>query len=114
MLVYPVAATSLREPIGLLLAFVLRAELGGGTVYMKWTRIKGDLLAITFWQIVVGVVVFGRRLPDLRGPADVRAAAAGAPGSASLFNGMFGTGIAYFIWFNIIGRSRPRPPRSAR
>ena len=31
---------------------------GGGTVYMKWARIKGDLLAITFWQVMVGVVVF--------------------------------------------------------
>src|SRR5678816_1377615 len=73
VLVYPVAEKSMEEPIGLLLALVCALGWGGGTVYMKWARIRGDLLAISFWQVVVGVVVLG-------------------------------TGIAYFIWFNIIGR----------
>ena len=58
VLVYPVAEQSLREPIGLLLALGCALCWGGGTVYMKWARIKGDLLAITFWQVVVGAVVF--------------------------------------------------------
>ena len=58
VLVYPVAEQSLREPIGLLLALVCALGWGAGTVYMKWARIQGDLLAITFWQIVVGVVAF--------------------------------------------------------
>src|ERR1041384_7828806 len=42
VLVYPVAETSLREPVGLLLALVCALGWGGGTVYMKWARIKGD------------------------------------------------------------------------
>src|SRR4029078_4543579 len=54
VLVYPVAETSLREPIGWLLALVCALGWGGGTVYMKWARIKGDLLAISFWQGMVG------------------------------------------------------------
>jgi len=58
VLVYPVAETSLREPIGLLLALVCALGWGGGTVYMKWARIKGDLLAISFWQVMVGAVAF--------------------------------------------------------
>src|SRR5437868_3429514 len=58
VLVYPVAEKSLREPIGLLLALVCALGWGGGTVYMKWARIKGDLLAITFWQVMIGAVAF--------------------------------------------------------
>ena len=75
VLVYPVAETSLREPIGLLLAFVCALCWGGGTVYMKWARIKGDLLAITFWQVMVGVGVFAVLLSGLRGRSEIRAAA---------------------------------------
>jgi len=42
----------------LLLALVCALGWGGGTVYMKWARIKGDLLAITFWQVAIGAVAF--------------------------------------------------------
>jgi len=103
VLVYPVAEKSLREPIGLLLALVCALGWGGGTVYMKWARIQGDLLAITFWQVVVGVIVFGlcylvfNGLPHYE-PLQWRT------WGGLLFNGVLGTGIAYFIWFNIIGR----------
>ena len=103
VLVYPVAETSLREPIGLLLAFVCALCWGGGTVYMKWARIKGDLLAITFWQVMVGVGVFAIMYLIFEGfpkfePLQWRT------WGGLLFNGVLGTGIAYFIWFNIIGR----------
>src|SRR6185295_3652916 len=59
VLVYPVAEKSIQEPIGLLLAWCCALGWGGGTVYMKWARIKGDLLAITFWQVTIGIVFFG-------------------------------------------------------
>jgi drug/metabolite transporter (DMT)-like permease len=103
VLVYPVAETSIREPIGLLLAFVCALCWGGGTVYMKWARIKGDLLAITFWQVMVGVAVFAILYLSFEGfptfePLQWRT------WGGLLFNGILGTGIAYFIWFNIIGR----------
>ena len=93
----------MREPIGLLLALVCALSWAAGTVYMKWARIKGDLLAITFWQIVVGVVAFAvcylvfEGVPKIE-PLQWRTWA------GILFNGIFGTGFAYFIWFNIIGR----------
>jgi drug/metabolite transporter (DMT)-like permease len=103
VLVYPVAEQSLREPIGLLLALGCALCWGGGTVYMKWARIKGDLLAITFWQVVVGAVVFAMAYLVFEGlpryePLQWRT------WGGLLFNGILGTGIAYFIWFNIIGR----------
>ena len=103
VLVYPVAATSIQEPIGLLLALCCAWGWAAGTVYMKWARIKGDLLAITFWQIVIGIVAFAVGylmfvgLPKFE-PLQWRT------WGGLLFNGVLGTGIAYFIWFNIIGR----------
>ena len=103
VLVYPVAEESMREPIGLLLALCCALAWGGGTVYMKWARIKGDLLAITLWQIMVGVVIFAifylifEGLPEFE-PLQWRT------WGGLLYNGILGTGIAYFIWFNIIGR----------
>ncbi|CAN0388329.1 unnamed protein product, partial [Phaeothamnion confervicola] len=103
VLVYPVWEASLSEPIGLLLAMGCALSWAGGTIYMKWAKIGGDLLAITFWQIVVGVVVFAIgvlafRSPITFEPLHLRTIL------AVLFSGMLGTGIAYFIWFNIIGR----------
>src|SRR5581483_307405 len=38
VLVYPVAETSLREPIGLMLALCCALGWAAGTVYMKWAR----------------------------------------------------------------------------
>ncbi len=103
VLVYPVAETSLREPIGLLLALVCALCWGAGTVYMKWARIKGDLLAITFWQVMVGVAVFAIFYLIFEGAPKFEPLQWRTWGGL-LFNGILGTGIAYFIWFNIIGR----------
>jgi len=103
VLVYPVWEASLSEPIGLLLAMGCALSWAAGTIYMKWARIEGDLLAITFWQIVVGAVVFAIgvlifRSPITFEPLHLRTVL------AVLFAGTLGTGVAYFIWFNIIGR----------
>ena len=103
VLVYPVAETSLREPIGLLLALCCALGWAAGTVYMKWARIKGDLLAITFWQIMVGVVAFAVGYLIFEGAPKIEPLQWRTWGGL-LFNGILGTGIAYFIWFNIIGR----------
>ena len=103
VLVYPVAEQSLREPIGLLLALCCALCWGGGTVYMKWARIQGDLLAITFWQVMVGVVAFAIGYAVFEGMPAFEPLQWRTWGGL-LFNGILGTGIAYFIWFNIIGR----------
>ena len=103
VLVYPVAEKSMQEPIGLLLALVCALGWGGGTVYMKWARIKGDLLAITFWQVMVGVVAFAIFYLVFEGVPKFEPLQWRTWGGLA-FNGVLGTGIAYFIWFNIIGR----------
>jgi drug/metabolite transporter (DMT)-like permease len=103
VLIYPVAEQSMREPIGLLLALVCALGWGGGTVYMKWARIKGDLLAITFWQVMVGVAAFTVGYAIFEGAPEFEPLQ-WRTWAGLLFNGVLGTGIAYFIWFNIIGR----------
>jgi uncharacterized membrane protein len=57
VLIYPVATAP--SAVGLLLALCCALSWAAGTVYMKWARIAGDLLAITAWQIALGALVFG-------------------------------------------------------
>jgi len=103
VLVYPVAEQSLQEPIGLLLALICALGWAVGTVYMKWARIQGDLLAISFWQIMVGVVAFAIGYLVFEGVPEYRPLH-WQTWAGILFNGILGTGIAYVIWFSIIGR----------
>ena len=101
VLVYPVATA--QSSAGLLLALGCALSWAAGTVYMKWARIPGDLLAITAWQIALGAVVFGAGLLIFDGvptPAPISLPTA----LAVLYNGLIGTGFAYILWFAIIER----------
>ena len=102
-LVYPVLGQSLDEPIGLLLAFICSLSWGAGTIYMKWARIPGDLMAITVWQVVLGTIVFAVGFVIFQGAPTIEPLQWRTWGGL-LFTGIFSTGIAFFIWFNIIGR----------
>ena len=103
VLVYSVAATSLQEPTGLILAFFCALSWAAGTIYMKAIRIEGDLLAVTMWQIVVGVVVFGAGLLVVQGPPSFEPLQL-RTWLGVAYSGLFGTALAYFIWYNIIGK----------
>jgi drug/metabolite transporter (DMT)-like permease len=103
VLVYPVAAASAQEPTGLILAFFCALSWAAGTIYMKAIRIEGDLLAITMWQIAVGVVVFGICYLIFRGPPAFEALQL-RTWLGVFYSGFFGTAFAYFIWYNIIGK----------
>jgi drug/metabolite transporter (DMT)-like permease len=100
-LIYPVAAV---QPVtGLLLALGCALCWAAGTVYMKWARIPGDLLAVTAWQIAIGAVVMAAGFPLFQGapalsPVSLQAAL------AVLYNGLIGSGFAYVLWFAIINR----------
>ncbi|MGZ3287090.1 MAG: DMT family transporter, partial [Xanthobacteraceae bacterium] len=101
VLVYPVATE--QSAVGLLLALCCALSWAAGTVYMKWARMSGDLLAITAWQIALGGVVFGVGLLLFQGmpaPAAVSLKAV----LAVVYNGLIGTGFAYILWFAIIER----------
>jgi drug/metabolite transporter (DMT)-like permease len=103
VLVYPVLGEQLNEPIGLLLAFICSLSWGAGTIYMKWARIQGDLMAITFWQVVLGVIAFAIGFLVFQGAPTFEPLQWRTWGGL-LYTGIFGTGLAFFIWFNIIGR----------
>lgn len=103
VLVYPVAAASLQEPTGLILAFLCALSWAAGTIYMKAIRIEGDLLAVTMWQIAVGVVIFAVCFVVFRGPPAFEALQL-RTWLGVAYSGFFGTALAYFIWYNIIGK----------
>jgi drug/metabolite transporter (DMT)-like permease len=103
VLVYPVAATSVQEPTGLILAFFCSLSWAAGTIYMKAIRIEGDLLTIVMWQIVVGVVVFAFGYLIFVGPPKFEALQL-RTWLGVAWSGVFGTAVAYFIWYNIIGK----------
>ena len=101
VLVYPVATAP--SAVGLLLALCCALSWAAGTVYMKWARIAGDLLAITAWQIALGALVFGAGLLVFQG-MPVPAAVSLKAVLAVVYNGLIGTGFAYILWFAIIER----------
>ena len=100
-LLYPVAGTD--SLVGLLLALGCAWCWGGGTIYMKWARIPGDLLTITAWQILIGTVFFSLGLLVFQGgPAPTALSWPGA--LAALYTGVIATGLGYLLWFAIIER----------
>lgn len=103
VLVYPVATAP--SAVGLLLALCCALSWAAGTVYMKWARIAGDLLAITAWQIALGALVFFAGLLVFQG-MPVPAAVSLKAVLAVVYNGLIGTGFAYILWFAIIERLR--------
>jgi drug/metabolite transporter (DMT)-like permease len=100
-LVYPVAST--QSASGLLLALGCSLCWAAGTVYMRWVRIPGDLLAVAAWQIAIGAVVFGGGYLIVQG-LPVWAPISPQATLAVLYNGLIGTGLAYILWFAIIER----------
>lgn len=103
VLVYPVAAVSMQEPTGLILAFCCALSWAAGTIYVKAIRIEGDLLAVTMWQIVVGVVVFAIGYLITQGPPHLEPLQLRTWLGVG-YAGLFGTAAAYFIWYNIVGK----------
>jgi drug/metabolite transporter (DMT)-like permease len=101
VLVYPLAVAGI--PSGILFALGAAFGWAGGTIYLKWAHIREEPTAVTFWQIVVGFAVIAVCQPLFEGPLHlwpVRASTVGA----LLFAGFIGSGIAYFLWFEVVRR----------
>ena len=84
-------------------ALPISVSWAAGTVYVKWARIKGDPIANAAWQIFVAFVVVVLCLPFAEGTLQLTQAHALAV-FAMIFAGLVGSGLAYFLWFGIIGR----------
>jgi drug/metabolite transporter (DMT)-like permease len=101
ILIWPLAqSTSL---IGLMIAISIAVSWAAGTVYVKWARITGDPVGNAAWQVVVAFVIVTACLPFVEGSLHLSQAHAPAL-IAAVFAGLIGSGLAYFLWFRIIGR----------
>lgn len=101
VLIYPLTATGL--PLGIVFAVGAAISWAVGTVYLKWAHIEADPMAVTFWQLVVAFVAIGACLPVFEGaphlwPMQTKTAV------ALVFSGLVGSGIAYYLWFDIVRR----------
>lgn len=101
ILIYPLAQNGI--PHGIVLALSTGVCWAGGTVYLKWARIKAEAMALSVWQIAVAFVVLATCMFAVEGGPDFRAAHADGI-LATVFSGVLGTAIAYGLWFSIIRR----------
>ena len=101
VLIYPLAGGGI--PIGLLLALANAVSWAGGTVYLKWARIPADPVTVAAWQLMVGFLVIVMSLPFVEGGLHFSQAHAPAV-FGMVFTGLVGSGLAYFLWFKIVGR----------
>jgi drug/metabolite transporter (DMT)-like permease len=101
VLIYPLAKGGV--PLGLLLALAAGVMWGAGTVYVKWAQLGLYPLGATFWQLAIAfggiavclIVVDGRLNLDHAHAGSILAAA---------FTGIFGSGVAYATWLQILRR----------
>jgi drug/metabolite transporter (DMT)-like permease len=91
------------NPIGLLIAVGIAVSWAAGTVYVKWAGITGDPYVNAGWQVFVSFVVVTACLPFFEGSLHLSQAHLHAV-LAMIFAGLVGSGLAYFLWFGIVGR----------
>jgi drug/metabolite transporter (DMT)-like permease len=102
ILVAPLAGLGI--PAGILLALGAATSWAAGTVYLKWAKLEGDLIAMTFWQVMFGVAVVVVCLLVFEGSLNLQASWRSLFGL--IYSGIIGSGLCYFLWFSIV-RSLP-------
>jgi drug/metabolite transporter (DMT)-like permease len=101
VLTYPVLGAGV--PISLLLAFGCALSWAAGTVYLKWAKIKGDLVAITAWQVVIALVLTAIGFLWVEGlPSFTPLRLSTVLGTA--YTGLIGVSAAYLLWYHIVGQ----------
>jgi drug/metabolite transporter (DMT)-like permease len=101
VLIAPLAGAGI--PIGLLLALGTGISWAAGTVYLKWARIDADPIVVAAWQLVTGFLVVVIALAFIEGGLHLTQAHFPAL-FGMVFTGWVGSGVAYFLWFKIVGR----------
>ncbi len=101
ILLWPLVADGFPPTVVLSLGCALSWAFA--TVYLKWAKVTVEPLANAAWQLLVGCVLVGigmlafehyPRLWPLQTPSLL----------AVIYIGVFGTGLAHFLWWAIIGR----------
>jgi len=101
ILIWPLARTT--SVIGLLIAVVIAVSWAAGTVYVKWVRMTGDPVANIAVQLFIALIIVALCLPFVEGKLQLSQASTTAL-LAAVFAGLMGSGLAYFLWFGVIGR----------
>jgi drug/metabolite transporter (DMT)-like permease len=89
--------------IGLGLSLASAMAWAVGTIYLKVVRIPGDMLVNTAWQLAMATAVMLVLTLTFHGWPTFEAAPASAI-IAAVLNGLFGSAVAYLLWYHIIGR----------
>ena len=99
VLIYPLAHDGI--PFGLVLALIAAVGWAIGTIYMKWRRLDIEPFTLAAWQIVLACAFMMAFIPFFE--PTFRPWHAGWYSLAGVaFSGLFGSGLAYFIWFHIM------------
>jgi len=101
ILIWPLAQTT--SLIGLMIAMTIAVSWAAGTVYVKYMRMTGDPVGNAAWQVVIAFLIVVILLPFVEGTLHLSQAHKPAL-AAAVFAGLVGSGLAYFLWFGIIGR----------
>jgi len=101
VLIWPLAVAGV--PAGILLALGAALGWAAGTIYLKWAQVREEPLAVTFWQVVVGFIAIAFCQPLFEGPLHLWPIKPSTLG-ALVFAGLVGSGIAYFLWFEVVRR----------
>ncbi len=99
VLIYPLALNGV--PIGIVLALGGAIGWAAGTIYMKWSEIAIDPVALALWQGLIGIVVLGTCIPLFQDSVHLFNARHEAL-IGLVISGLFGTGLAYFLWYNVV------------
>jgi drug/metabolite transporter (DMT)-like permease len=101
VLIAPVADAGV--PLGLMLALANAVAWAAGTIYLKWARINADPVAIAAWQVLTGFIVIVALVGFVEGGVHLTQAHWPAV-FGMVFTGLIGSGLAYLLWFMIVGR----------
>jgi drug/metabolite transporter (DMT)-like permease len=99
VLIYPLATHGV--PIGILLALGGAIGWAAGTIYMKWSNIDIDPVALSLWQGMIGFLILGACIPIFQDSVHLLDARREAL-LGLLFSGLFGSGLAYFLWYKVV------------
>src|SRR5205085_6044700 len=88
-------------PFGLLLSLISAVGWAIGTIYLKWRRLDIEPFTLAAWQLVLTIAFmlpFALTFERSFSPWQI----SGSSLAGVMFSGLFGSGLAYFLWFHII------------
>jgi len=98
-LIYPLATSGI--PLGIVLALTAAVSWSIGTIYIKTARKDVEPFTLAAWQLITTVVVISAPAIIFDHSLDLPAISWEAWAGIT-FAGLFGSAVAYYLWFQII------------